>query len=70
MLQEFIDGLGNYLSMSVFLAYLAVYEGIVSRQYGVRGVPTHCLVSRDGMILCYGCRNLELMLSTLFDEKK
>lgn len=44
-------------------------EGIVSRQYGVRGVPTHCLVSRDGMILCYGCRNLELILRVLFDEK-
>lgn len=27
MLQEFIDGLGDYISRSVFLAYLAVYVG-------------------------------------------
>ncbi len=43
-------------------------EGNVARQYGIRGVPTHCLVSRDGMILCYACRNVGVLLGMLFDD--
>ena len=44
-------------------------DGMVARLYGIRGVPTHCLVSRDGMILCYACRNVEGIIGMLFDNR-
>ena len=45
-------------------------KGDVARMYGIRGVPAHCIVSRDGLILCYACRDVEALLSMLFDDQR
>lgn len=42
-------------------------NGYVARQYGVRGVPTKYVVSRDGLILCAACRDVDLLLGMLFN---
>lgn len=43
--------------------------GIVARQYGVMGFPTHCLIGREGDVLCIPCRNIELILGMLYKNK-
>jgi peroxiredoxin len=43
-------------------AILLDTEGMVARSYGVRGVPTKVLVNKNGTILCWACRTLEVML--------
>ncbi len=44
-------------------------DGNVARRYGIRGVPTHCLVSREGMILCMACRYVDILLDMLFEDE-
>ena len=45
-------------------------DGAIARTYGVRGVPTHVLVGRDGKVYCYACPNLESILGELLKEKQ
>jgi peroxiredoxin len=41
-------------------------DGKVAYLFGVRGVPTKFLISKDGTILCMACRSIDIMLDMLF----
>lgn len=40
----------------------------VASMYGVRGVPTKVLISKDGTIICFACRSIDIMLDMLFNN--
>jgi len=44
-------------------------EGRVAYRYGVRGVPTNILINRDGTIICMACRDVDVLLSMLFNKE-
>lgn len=35
-------------------------DASVARNYGIRGVPTKVLVSKDGSIVCWQCTNITI----------
>ncbi|MBP1762909.1 MAG: thiol-disulfide oxidoreductase [Firmicutes bacterium] len=42
-------------------------EGIISKRYGVGGVPVKLLIGRDGRIMCWNCRSLEGLIEKQFE---
>ena len=42
-------------------------DGKVASMYGVRGVPTKVLISKNGTIVCFACRSIDIMLEVLFN---
>lgn len=42
-------------------------DGKVASMFGVRGVPTKVLISKDGTIICVACRSIDIMLEMLFN---
>jgi peroxiredoxin len=42
-------------------------DGKVASMYGVRGVPTKVLISKEGKIICIACRSIDIMLEMLFN---
>jgi peroxiredoxin len=43
-------------------------DGKVASMYGVRGVPTKVLISKEGKIICIACRSIDIMLEMLFNS--
>ncbi len=43
-------------------------DGSVAQTYGVRGVPTKVLIDKNGTILCWACRTLDVMLQKEFGK--
>lgn len=43
-------------------------DGKVAYTYGVRGVPTKILISKDGIILCRECRSVDILLENQLDK--
>jgi peroxiredoxin len=39
----------------------------IASMYGVRGVPTQVLISKNGTIVCFACRSIDIMLESLFN---
>ena len=44
-------------------------NGNVAQLYGVRGVPTKYIISREGLVLCVACRDVDLLLGMLFNDE-
>jgi peroxiredoxin len=43
--------------------------GEVAEAYGVRGVPTIVLLDKSGKVICYHCRNVDLILNAMLANK-
>ena len=42
-------------------------DGKVASMYGIIGVPTKVLISKDGTIICVACRSIDIMLEMLLN---
>lgn len=58
---------GIILVFGLFGLFACLPSEDASKMYGVRGVPTKVLISKDGTIICVACRSIDIMLEILFN---
>jgi peroxiredoxin len=44
-------------------------QGTIARSYGVVGVPVKVLIDREGRIICWNCRSLDMQLEKQLEKK-
>jgi len=44
-------------------------QGTIARSYGVVGVPVKVLIDREGRIICWNCRSLDMQLEKQLEGK-